>query len=68
MLNENIETKDVVGEKNPLGVKVELVTFSLVRLGLISDTNILLEAEEVDESTQNRRLLKISIYNLLRKF
>jgi hypothetical protein len=48
----------VEGEKKPLGVKVELETFSLVRLGLISDTYILLEEEKY---TQNRRLLKISI-------
>jgi hypothetical protein len=40
---ENILLKDVTGEKNPLGVKVELDTSSLVRLGLISDTNILLK-------------------------
>jgi hypothetical protein len=55
----------VAGEKNPLGVKVELETFSLVRLGLISETNILLEEEE--KSTPKRRLLKISIYHLLVK-
>jgi hypothetical protein len=55
----------VAGEKNPLGVKVELEIFSLVRLGLISDTYILLEEE--DKSTQNRRLLKISIYHLAEK-
>jgi hypothetical protein len=55
----------VEGEKNPLGVKVEFERFSLVRLGLISDTYILLEEEE--KSTQNRRLLKISIYHLAEK-
>jgi hypothetical protein len=55
----------VEGEKNPLGVKVEFERFSLVRLGLISDTYILLEEEK---STQNRRLLKISIYHLAEKF
>jgi hypothetical protein len=56
----------VEGEKNPLGVKVELETFSLVKLGLIFDTNILLIAEE-EKSAQKRRLLKISIYHLLVK-
>jgi hypothetical protein len=45
MPKEYIQVKEVIGEKNPLGVKVELETFSLVRLGLISDTNILLEEE-----------------------
>jgi hypothetical protein len=56
----------VAGEKNPLGVKVVLETISLVRLGLISDTNILLIAEE-EKSKQKRRLLKISIYHLVEK-
>jgi hypothetical protein len=42
MPKEYILEKDVAGEKNPLGEKVELETFSLVRLGLISDKNILL--------------------------
>jgi hypothetical protein len=59
-----ISEKDVVGEKNPFGVNVELETFSLVRLGLISETNILLEEKY---STQKRRLLKISIYHLAEK-
>jgi hypothetical protein len=58
MPKERILVNDVAGEKNPLGVKVELETFSLVRLGLISDTNILLVKESF---IQNRRLLKISI-------
>jgi hypothetical protein len=61
MPKEYILEKEVAGEKNPLGVKVELETFSLVRLGLISDTYIFLEEKY---STQNRRLLKISIYHL----
>jgi hypothetical protein len=43
MPKENIIKKEVAGEKNPLGVKVELDIFSLVRLELISDTNIILE-------------------------
>jgi hypothetical protein len=43
MPKERILIKEVEGEKNPLGVKVELEKFSLVRLGLISDTYILLE-------------------------
>jgi hypothetical protein len=46
MPKEYIQVKEVEGEKNPLGVKVVLETFSLVRLGLISDTNILLIEEE----------------------
>jgi hypothetical protein len=45
MPKEYITKKEVEGEKNPLGVKVELETFSLVRLELISDTNILLLEE-----------------------
>jgi hypothetical protein len=45
MPKEYITKKEVSGEKNPLGVKVKLETFSLVRLGLISDTNILLEED-----------------------
>jgi hypothetical protein len=49
---------------NPLGVKVELDNISLARLVLISDTNILYGEEN---SLQKRRLLKIDIYNLLRK-
>jgi hypothetical protein len=65
MPKEYIQVKDVFGQKNPLGVNVELETASLVRLGLISETNILLVEEE--ESTQKRRLLKISIYLLLAK-
>jgi hypothetical protein len=43
MPKENIQVKEVIGEKIPLGVKAELETFSLVRLGLISDTYILFE-------------------------
>jgi hypothetical protein len=54
MPKEYISPKEVAGEKNPLGVNVELETFSLVRLRLISDTNILLK--ELN-STQKRRLL-----------
>jgi hypothetical protein len=65
MPKERISLKEVSGEKNPLGVKVVLETISLVRLGLISDTYILLEEESL--STQNRRLLKISIYHLTEK-
>jgi hypothetical protein len=45
MPKEYILEKEVEGEKNPLGVKVEMETFSLVRLGLISDTYILLKEE-----------------------
>jgi hypothetical protein len=45
----------LVGEKNPLGVNLELETASLVRLGLILDKNILLGEEE--KSRQKRRLL-----------
>jgi hypothetical protein len=65
MPKERILEVEVVGEKNPLGVKEELETASLIRLVLISDTNILL-LEEL-KSTQNRRLLKISICHLLLK-
>jgi hypothetical protein len=57
MPKEYISIKEVEGEKNPLGVKVVLETFSLVLLGLISDTYILL----LEKSTQKRRLLNISI-------
>jgi hypothetical protein len=64
MPKEYIKLKGVTGKKNPLGVKVVLETASLVRLGLISDTYILLE---VEKSTQKRRLLKISIYHLVVK-
>jgi hypothetical protein len=59
MLKEEILERDVSGKKNPLGVNVELDTASLVRLGLISVTNILFSEE--DQSTQKRRLLKILI-------
>jgi hypothetical protein len=65
MPKEYILSKDVASEKNPLGVKVELEIISLLRLGLISETNILLLV--VDHSTQKRRLLKISIYHLREK-
>jgi hypothetical protein len=54
MAKEYIQVKDVAGEKKPLGVKVELETFSLVKLGLISDTNILLVE---NQSIQKRRFL-----------
>jgi hypothetical protein len=55
--------KEEAGEKYPFEVNVELETFSLVRLELISDTYILLELV----STQKRRFLKISIYHLAEK-
>jgi hypothetical protein len=45
MPKEIIFLKDMFGEKNPLGVNMELETFSLVRLRLISETNILLVAD-----------------------
>jgi hypothetical protein len=35
----------VSGIKNPLGIKEELDTLYLVKLGLISETNILLDVE-----------------------
>jgi hypothetical protein len=46
----------------PLGVKVEFDIISVYRFILISETNILFWVEY--HSTQNRRLLKISIYDL----
>jgi hypothetical protein len=38
--------KDETGEKNPLGVNVEFDIASLLRLELISDTNILFPKED----------------------
>jgi hypothetical protein len=55
----------VDGLKNPFGVNEEFYTFSLVILGLISETKILLAEEK---STQNSKLLKISTYHFFSKF
>jgi hypothetical protein len=66
MPKEYILVFESVGEKNPIGEKVEFDTVSLIRLELISDTNIFLLS--IVKSTQKRRLLKISIYHFLEIF
>jgi hypothetical protein len=61
MLKEKVWIKDVDGVKYPFGVKDELDSSSLCRLGLISVTYIL----SLVYIMQNRRLLNISTVILL---